>query len=98
MAHVDFAKDERIRGKQSSGPFSWVGDSSFGKPHPAEVRENELSNQKKEGKWISVAEGQSIGRKRIERFDPVQTEKIRLKVLETLPLPKIRLFAAYPES
>lgn len=47
------------------------------------------------GEWTTIAEGQSIGRRRIERFDPVETLKLRLRVLETAPLPKIQEFAAY---
>ena len=31
-------------------------------------------------KWVTVAEGQSIGRKRIQNFDPVKTNKIKLSV------------------
>ena len=47
------------------------------------------------GVWKTIAEGQSIGRKRIERLEPVLAVKLRLRVLETAPLPTIREFAAY---
>ncbi len=49
----------------------------------------------KDGEWVEFASGESIGRKRINRFDPMHAEKIRLKVLETEALPKIRKFAVY---
>ncbi|HPA45484.1 MAG TPA: alpha-L-fucosidase [bacterium] len=48
-----------------------------------------------EGKWETVADGQSIGRKRVQRFEPVMIPKLRLRVTDTLPLPGIREFAAY---
>jgi alpha-L-fucosidase len=47
------------------------------------------------GKWTTIVSGQSIGRKRIERFAPVNASVIRLRVLETDPLPKLRTLAAY---
>lgn len=48
-----------------------------------------------EGKWTTIAEGESVGRKRVQLFDPVQTNHIRLRVTETEPLPKVRQFAAF---
>jgi alpha-L-fucosidase len=48
-----------------------------------------------DGHWQTVANGQSIGRKRVERFDPRETTAIRLRILECDPLPHIRLLAAY---
>ena len=46
------------------------------------------------GQWTAVAEGLSVGRRRIERFSPVMASALRLRVLRTDPLPKVRLFAA----
>jgi alpha-L-fucosidase len=48
-----------------------------------------------DGSWTTVAEGESIGRKRIERFEAVETTAIRLRVTDCEPMPHIRLFAAY---
>lgn len=45
--------------------------------------------------WQTAAEGLSIGRQRIATFAPVVTRRVRLRVLETDPLPKIRRFAAF---
>lgn len=47
------------------------------------------------GEWTPVAEGLSIGRLRIERFDAVRTGCVRLRVLEAEPLPKIRRFEVF---
>lgn len=46
-------------------------------------------------KWVSVAKGVSIGRKRIQKFNPVKTNKIRLKVEKATEIPTIRKFVAY---
>ena len=54
-----------------------------------------------DGAWQEIAAGESIGRKRIHRIDPVNTAALRLRVLDAEPLPHVRLFAAYgavPES
>lgn len=48
-----------------------------------------------EGKWKAVASGESIGRKRIQAFDAVTTESLRLKVTDNVPLPHVSRFAAY---
>ncbi len=48
-----------------------------------------------DGNWQTVAEGESIGRKRIERFDAIETTAIRLRVTDYEPMPHIRRFAAY---
>lgn len=47
------------------------------------------------GKWKTVAKGFSIGRKRIEKFAPVRTTQVRLRVTKTDPLPRVRNLAAY---
>ena len=46
-------------------------------------------------KWESVCEGISIGHKRIQNFNPLQTEKLRLRILQTTQKPAIDQFAAY---
>ncbi len=50
-----------------------------------------------EGGWRSVAEGQTIGRLRLETFAPVTTRRLRLRVLESAPLPKIRRLSTMTE-
>ncbi|MDP4285917.1 MAG: alpha-L-fucosidase [Bacteroidota bacterium] len=46
-------------------------------------------------KWESVCEGISVGHKRIKNFHTVQTDKLRLKILQTDQTPIIKSFAAY---
>ena len=46
-------------------------------------------------KWESVYEGISVGHKRIQNFNPVQTDKLRLKILTADQTPLIKDFAAY---
>jgi alpha-L-fucosidase len=47
------------------------------------------------GDWSVVAEGRTVGRMRIVNLpSPVETEAIRLRVLETTPLPVIRRMSA----
>lgn len=47
------------------------------------------------GKWKTVAQGESVGHKRIERFEPVTTDKLRLTVTEAVDTPDIRNFSVY---
>ena len=47
------------------------------------------------GEWRTVAEGLTVGRQRIARITPVTTRRLRLRVLESAPLPKLRRFAAF---
>ena len=47
-----------------------------------------------DGKWVSVHEGSTIGRKRIQHLGE-RAHTLRLNILKTSPLPKIRTFAAY---
>lgn len=51
-----------------------------------------------EGHWVVVAHGQSVSHKKIDRFDSVMTEKIRLTVTRAVATPIIRNFAAYNVS
>ncbi|MHC1695334.1 MAG: alpha-L-fucosidase [Eubacteriales bacterium] len=47
------------------------------------------------GVWQTLARGQSIGHKRIVRFDKATVEGLRLTAEKSVAEPKIRLFAAY---
>jgi alpha-L-fucosidase len=47
------------------------------------------------GKWEPVCEGISIGHKIIQKFNPVQTDKLRLKILQAARTSSIKRFAAY---
>lgn len=48
-----------------------------------------------DGEWRRVTNGLSIGRRRIERFDPVVTDMLRLKIDQAIDLPNISSFIAY---
>ena len=48
------------------------------------------------GTWKIVAEEQSIGRKRIERFDPpITAERIRLRIVQANAIPSISAMTVY---
>ena len=50
------------------------------------------------GTWKPIAEGQSIGRKRIERFQPpITAEKIRLRIVQANAIPSISSMQAHGE-
>ena len=49
-----------------------------------------------DGNWKTVAEGQSIGRKRIERLDPaIAAEKVRFRVVQANAIPSISAMMVY---
>lgn len=47
------------------------------------------------GKWQTIGDGSCVGHKRIQTFDPVTTNKIRLVVGESIAIPLIKNFATY---
>ena len=47
------------------------------------------------GRWLNIAEGMSVGRKRLHQTNNIDTEKIRLVIRETSGYPVVRRFAAY---
>jgi len=76
-------------------------------PEPAEVGgvilEEDLARSQRirayliqtwqDGQWKTTASGESIGRKRIQHFEPVTTGRVRIKVTDSIPLPHLRKFA-----
>jgi alpha-L-fucosidase len=48
-----------------------------------------------DNKWITVFEGQSVGRKRLQKTDPVRTDRIRLEIEQSAGRPSIRKFFVY---
>jgi alpha-L-fucosidase len=51
-----------------------------------------------DGKWKTIAQGQSVGRKRIERFEPAITaEKIRFRVVQANAIPSISAMIVHDE-
>jgi len=47
------------------------------------------------GKWTTICEGLCIGHKRIQQFEPVLTEKIRLIIPEAVATPQIKKFSVF---
>ncbi len=47
------------------------------------------------GWWKRIAEGTSIGHKRIQTFDPIEAAKVRLRITESIATPQIRNLAVY---
>ncbi len=50
---------------------------------------------KSDGKWKTICEGESVGYKRIERFEPIEADALRLVVSENRSEPRIVNFSAY---
>lgn len=50
---------------------------------------------RKDNQWIQIAEGSSVGHKRIQNVDTVITDKIRLSITESSAQPQIKDFSAY---
>lgn len=48
-----------------------------------------------QGKWQPICTGESVGHKRIEKFEPVDATALRLTVLESIGLPEILNFSAF---
>jgi alpha-L-fucosidase len=48
-----------------------------------------------DGKWIEIARGSSIGHKKIERFEGVQTDRVKLTIAKFEDVPLIRDFSVY---
>ena len=53
---------------------------------------------KVDGKWQTLCEGESVGHKRIQRFEPIQTNQLRLTVLQAKDVPRIRNFSVYSDG
>lgn len=62
--------------------------------HGEHIRQYKIEAKVK-GKWLVVATGQSVGHKRIEKFEPVKAVALRLTVIQTIATPEIRNFSAY---
>lgn len=48
-----------------------------------------------DGQWRQIAAGESIGRRRIEKLNPVMTQQLRLRITQSEGLPAIRAMSAY---
>jgi alpha-L-fucosidase len=45
--------------------------------------------------WVEIAQGKSIGRKRIHAIDGVEAKRLRLTIIESSGTPRIRAFKVY---
>ena len=59
------------------------------------IRDRYKVEAKVNGKWQTVCSGESVGHKRIEKFDPVEATALRLTVLQSIALPDIINFSAF---
>ena len=50
---------------------------------------------KVDGKWKTVCEGSSVGNKRIESFETVETDAVRLEIKGCLDTPVVTNFSVY---
>jgi alpha-L-fucosidase len=48
--------------------------------------------------WIALAEGTTIGHKRIHTFAPVTTDRLRIRILETLAPAVLSDFACFSST
>ena len=49
----------------------------------------------KDNQWIQIAEGSSVGHKRIQNLDSITTNKVRLSITESSAQPQIKDFSVY---
>ena len=47
------------------------------------------------GAWKLLVQGESVGHKRIQQFEPVEASSLRLSITESIALPEIKKLAAY---
>ena len=47
------------------------------------------------GKWETVCQGESVGHKRIEKLNSIETDMLRLTILESIEQPDIINFSVY---
>ncbi|MGV2805994.1 alpha-L-fucosidase, partial [Clostridium perfringens] len=48
-----------------------------------------------QGQWKELVRGSAIGHKKIDRFDTVETDQLRVRILSSVEKPLIRNLAAY---
>lgn len=48
-----------------------------------------------QGQWREIASGTCIGHKRIQEVEPITTDKLRLRIVESIGQPLIRAFSVY---
>ncbi len=58
------------------------------------VREYVLE-ARQDGKWIELVRGSAIGHKKIDRFESIRTDRIRLRIIKSVDIPLLRDFSVY---
>ena len=59
------------------------------------IRRYEVEGLAAGNRWQTLCQGQSVGHKRIQRFDAVEVAAVRLKATESVATPQIRQLAVY---
>jgi alpha-L-fucosidase len=59
------------------------------------IREYQIEGQVGADAWRTLCAGQSVGHKRIERFDPTEVAAVRVRTVKSVGEPLIRSLAAY---
>jgi alpha-L-fucosidase len=67
--------------------MEWLNDGQHVQKYAIEVYEN--------GSWRSIAEAQAIGHKKIDIFQPVTAQRVRLNLLSTSAEAHIREFQLF---
>lgn len=67
-------------------------------PEGERVREYVIEGLAGRNEWRRLCDGISIGHKRIQRFDPVEVAKLRLRVTKSVAEPMIRNFGGFCAS
>ena len=49
----------------------------------------------KDGGWREIGKGTTIGHKKLDRIDPVTTDRVRLTILKSRARPLIQTFGLY---
>jgi alpha-L-fucosidase len=59
------------------------------------VRQYEIQGMNNKGEWSTICPGESIGHKRIERFEPVRLKKIRIRATKSIAKPLLSSIKLY---
>jgi alpha-L-fucosidase len=108
--YEEFGAEIRRRYGKSVAETQGRGDAlTLSMPHPRRIDAVIVQEQITEGErvrsyvlevwadgaWREICRGESIGHKRIQRFDPVTTDRVRLRVLDSAAEPLIRRLAVF---
>jgi alpha-L-fucosidase len=63
--------------------------------HGERILEYVVEARTADGGWQNICTGESVGHKRIEQFEPVSTDRIRLRITKAKAEPRVRRLAAH---